>query len=81
MRICVFHCNLNVKNPIIFGMCVSCMQSIFLIPSCVLFRSVSALFTFLMVCGLLPIFLNFAPKTRLLADVWDSKPIQIIKAW
>ena len=46
MRICVFHSNLNVKNSIILEMCVSCTQNIFLIPSYVLFRSVSALFTF-----------------------------------
>ena len=75
MRICVFHSNLNVKNPIIFGN----VANIFLIPNCDLFRSVSALFTFLMECRLLPIFCKFAPKTRLLAEEWDSKPIQIIK--
>ena len=65
MRIRVFHSNLNmlnVKNPFILEMCVSCTQSIFLIPNCVLFRSISAVFTFLMECGLLPIFRKFVPK-------------------
>ena len=81
MRICIFHSNLNVKNQLFLEMCISCTQCIFLIPNCVLFRSVSALFTFFN--GMWTAFrcsVN-SRKKSFLAEEWGSKPVHIISAW
>ena len=83
MRIRVFHSNLNMKNPIIFGnvriMSAKHFPYTQLCP--VSKRSVSAFFTFLMECGLLPISVNSQRKKIVLAKEWDSKPVQIISVW
>ena len=84
MHICVFHSNLNVKNPTVFGI-VHIMYAKHFPDTqlCPVSKRIT-LFTFLMACGLLPIFYKFVPKKKkkyLLAEGWDSKPVQIISAW
>ena len=81
MRICVFHSNLNVKNPIIFGNVRTMYAKHF--PDtqlCPVSKRICFVYIFNGVWTA-SIFLKFASKTCLLADKWDSKPIQIIKAW
>ena len=83
MRICVFHSNLNAKNPIIFGIvCIIYAKHFPDTLLCPVFKRICFV-SFLMECGLLPIFRKFAPKKRkmFLADEWDSKTVQIISAW